>query len=313
VTVLFTWNCAIKSPLDPEGENIGAITRVPALGRKITSVCWSPDGEQIAYAEQNGDGVWGIYVFHVTTRTTSVLREFDQGHRIYDLDWSPDKTQIVYSEAVGDDSFLGATAYPAGSNDVVEFQSCQYVTFFYSCLHSPSWSPNGTRLALLVFESPSLPGPCGSGGQISVLNVGSLGCEPHTAWQADDGNGGLRWAKAGNRVAYHYIDDPTPYWHIAIQDLDDNSIVAATGGATNDMFPDWQSTGENLVFVSDRGGGSDVWVVDSGGARAPLQLTFDGSPKSCPRWSPVADTVCYVVEGAVNFEIRIVELPAIAR
>lgn len=72
------------------------------------------------------------------------------------------------------------------------------------------------------------------------------------------------------------------------------SLLTTQGGHT----PSWSSDGNQIVFMSERSGNQDIWVIDSDDY-AELngtihQLTFDTGNDHHPAWSPVDDRIAFV-------------------
>src|SRR4051794_20444190 len=47
-----------------------------------------------------------------------------------------------------------------------------------------------------------------------------------------------------------------------------------------------------IVFVSDRGGTSDLWVMNADGS-SPVQLTNDAVSERSPKWSPDGSKIAF--------------------
>jgi len=72
-----------------------------------------------------------------------------------------------------------------------------------------------------------------------------------------------------------------------------NGQRALTSGNGNDRWPSWSGDGEWLVFVSDRSGNPDLWVVSWKGG-TPVQLTFDPADDVQPDWSADGNTIVFL-------------------
>ena len=58
--------------------------------------------------------------------------------------------------------------------------------------------------------------------------------------------------------------------------------LVAGGGSVNQM--QWSPDGSKIAFVSDRGGTSDIWVIDAAGG-APRQVENWPGYEGSPAWS----------------------------
>ncbi len=73
-----------------------------------------------------------------------------------------------------------------------------------------------------------------------------------------------------------------------------------------DVSPSWSPNGKQLVFVSDRAGRPDLYIMKIGKNKAK-RLTFEGSYNADPDWSPRGDQIVYIsrVDGFFQvFRIR---------
>jgi serine/threonine-protein kinase len=81
------------------------------------------------------------------------------------------------------------------------------------------------------------------------------------------------------------------------------------GGATTPVDPEWRVLpaaagnwsglavspgGDRIVTTDGTGGGSQLWVKDTGSDAPPTRITFDGDFNVRPRWSPTGDTIFYI-------------------
>ncbi len=65
-----------------------------------------------------------------------------------------------------------------------------------------------------------------------------------------------------------------------------------TSGPKTDNCPRWSPDGSKLAFVSDRGGGRQIWVMPTTGGEA-LQATKMRRGASNPNWSPDGTRICF--------------------
>lgn len=109
------------------------------------------------------------------------------------------------------------------------------------------------------------------------------GGEPLVVATVDDGDTAT-WALDCRRLAFSRRDDATGARTIHVVTLASGETESITDGPT-DAAPDWSATADRLVFTSDRGGDTDVIVLDlvDGSER---QLTDNTVSDTGPRWSP---------------------------
>jgi len=76
------------------------------------------------------------------------------------------------------------------------------------------------------------------------------------------------------------------------QDAGVASLELVSTFSGSHRWPSLSPDGGRLAFVSDDGGTPQVWVKNLA-AGEPVQLTFDDSPASRPRWSAAGDRIVY--------------------
>jgi Tol biopolymer transport system component len=87
------------------------------------------------------------------------------------------------------------------------------------------------------------------------------------------------------------------------------TYTPVTGPGFNDMHPSFSPTGQQIVFASNRSGGSQLFVTTWSGSSwgAPAQLTSGGGTKANPCWSPNGLHIAYEVTSGGNAELWVVE------
>lgn len=169
------------------------VTSLPVTGERPFPV-WSPDGSRIAYMIAGGVGGAGIGLIKPdgTNNTVIPLTGFDgvSGR----VAWSPDGTQIAFAGTLvfGTQNIFALQVQGGGLTSLTNNASTDFVAFES---HSPAWSPDGTRIAMICTESRDEPGqPTVSfarlcvktlGGGTSVLAESSQVNFQHPAWSRD--------------------------------------------------------------------------------------------------------------------------------
>jgi Tol biopolymer transport system component len=172
--------------VNPDGTD--AVDLTPAIVGEAAWPAWSPDGSQVAFGMYSDPGHEGIWVMNADGSSMRQLTD-DGG---LSPAWSPDGTRIVYSVYTGLVTMFadghhrqvimrkigvaGAEFSPDGStiaysdgNSIWEVQRTgrnpHRVTSGGYGDTSPSWSPDGTRIAFgRVWPAPArtTSGTCGS-------------------------------------------------------------------------------------------------------------------------------------------------------
>ncbi len=99
------------------------------------------------------------------------------------------------------------------------------------------------------------------------------------------------WAPDCRRIAVSLRDDTTGAQAIRLLTLDASdapSLDTDVAGAS----PDWSPTGDVVVFAGDRGGDTDIVVLDLADG-SERQLTDNTVGDTGPRWSPAGDHIAW--------------------
>lgn len=129
---------------------------------------------------------------------------------------------------------------------------------------SPSWSPDGHKLAYVSFERFR-----------SEIYIADLRTGRRELISAMPGiNGAPAWSPDGSKIALVLSRENTPKIHI--MDLANHRMQQVTDGYSIDTEPRWYPDGRSLVFTSNRGGQPQLYRLTLGDNRVQ-RLTFSGN------------------------------------
>ena len=154
-------------------------------------------------------------------------------------------------------------------------------------LLSPSWSPDGKRLAYVSFEhnnnSSIYIQDLGTGSRERVASFRGINSAP--AFSPDGRRLALTLSRSGNPEIY-------------VMDLGSKALTQLTNQFGIDTEPTWSADGSTIYFVSDRGGRPQVYSVPASGGSA-TRVTFQGNYNASPSVS-FDDRKIAVAQGAGN-------------
>jgi TolB protein len=161
---------------------------------------------------------------------------------------------------------------------------------------SPSWSPDGTRLAYVSFE--------GKRPAIYSQDIASGRREKLTGFQGL--NGAPAFSPDGRKLAMTLSKDGNP--EIYVMDLQTKNLQRITNHWAIDTEPSWSPDGRSLIFTSDRGGGPQIYRADVTNPEGLKRLTFEGKYNSRPRFSPDGRKLYFVHQRGGNFRLASMDI-----
>lgn len=157
---------------------------------------------------------------------------------------------------------------------------------------SPSWSPDGSRLAYVSFEkkrSMVFIQEVKTGERIRLAEFDGLNSAP--AWSPDSKKIALTLSKDGNPEIY-------------IFDLATSNVRRLTNHTAIDTEPSWAPDGNSLVFTSGRSGKAQIYQIPVTGGAAK-RLTFSGSYNAGASFSPDGRTLALITNQGNGYKVGI--------
>ncbi|MDD5321131.1 MAG: Tol-Pal system beta propeller repeat protein TolB [Methylococcales bacterium] len=162
-------------------------------------------------------------------------------------------------------------------------------------LMSPSWSPDGKKMAYVSFEKKS------AAIYVQTLATG----ERKRVAEFPGINGAPAWSPDGTRLALTLSKDGSP--DIYILNLASNTLTKLTKSFAIDTEPAWSPDGSSIVFTSDRGGKPQLYIVPSQGGQEK-RLTFSGDYNARASFSPDGKSIAMVHGNGNDYRIAVMEL-----
>lgn len=231
-----------------------------------SSPSWSPDLSKITYAAELPDGNVDVFVVEVATGEKAQITS-DPG-RDTGPTFSPDGTKIAFSSDRNGAETSIFVMNPDGSDPV-------QLTFHDDRDSSPDWSPDGERI---VFRRRS-------NGNSDIWTMDADGSSQSFLVGGPGGEFDPDWSPDGTTVAF--ISDENGDFDIwtfpaeGIITIGAPPSVAAAGATRitdhpgNEEYPEWTPDGEFMLFMADRHGVPDVWMMRSDGSdQSALLFTY---------------------------------------
>ena len=161
---------------------------------------------------------------------------------------------------------------------------------------SPSWSPDGTRLAYVSFEQKKAVVYVQSlmtGQYQAVANYWGSNSAP--TWSPDGRTLAVVLSKEGGSQIYFISTDGK------------GQPRRMTNSSAIDTEPNFSPDGELLLFTSDRGGSPQIYGMPAAGGD-PRRLTFEGSYNVTPRVSPDGKSFTFIQRNGGRFNVAVQDM-----
>ena len=201
-------------------------------------------------------------------------------------------TRVAYVTEVrnadGEARYALSVADVDGHNESVILDSARPVM-------SPSWSPDGKKLAYVSFESDQ--------PRIFIQDIATGERERIASFPGI--NGAPAFSPDGRHLAMTLSKDGNP--EIYVMHLRTRRLRRITSNVAIDTEPSWSPDGKSLVFTSDRGGKPQIYRATVEGGR-PERITFEGSYNARAVYSPDGAKLALVHRDEGRYRIGLLDL-----
>ena len=166
-------------------------------------------------------------------------------------------------------------------------------------LISPSWSPDGTKLAYVSFEKkkPIIYVQSLTSGSREIL-ANYKGNNSAPAWSPDGSKLAIVLTYGANSQIYTISSSGS-------------GLKQITKSSAIDTEPAFSPDGSMIYFSSDRGGKPQIYKVPADGGSAgsnPSRVTFEGNYNVSPRFSPDGKSLAYIRNDGGKFKVAMQDL-----
>lgn len=160
---------------------------------------------------------------------------------------------------------------------------------------SPAWSPDGTKVAYVSFESKK-----------PVVYVQDLVTRQRTQVANFKGsNSAPSWSPDGRQIAIALAREGLT--QVYVVNSDGSSLRRLTNTDGIDTEPQFSADGSSIYFTSDRSGGPQIYKMSASGGNAQ-RVTFSGTYNISPRVSPDGKTLAYISRRNGSFQLYALDL-----
>jgi Tol biopolymer transport system component len=261
-----------------------------------SNAAWSPDGTKIvfmSYGASPSPETSEIFVMNADGSGQTRLTNNPAGD--FDPVWSPDGSKILFESdrdvpAEVEDVTLEIYVMNADGSGQTRLTNNGVSEF------DPTWSPNGSKI---LFESDR-----DGDSEVYVMNPDGTAQTNLTNNDAQEED--PEWSPDGSKIVFESNRDETDRTEIYVMNANGSGQTRLTNNTFEDYLADccyqresWSPDGSKLVFLSDRDGDFEIFVMSADGG-GQTKLTSNTAGDWDPAWSPDGTRIVFESERDFN-------------
>ena len=272
----------------------------------LTSLMVCVDAQARIVFMSDRDGNREIYVMDINggnQRRLTNNRDADSSPS-----WSPDGKRIAFaSDREGRVNIHGIPTYDICVMDA-NGENRRNLTNNPSNDSSPSWSPDGKRIAFASDRRGPLL-------YFDIYVMDADGGNQQRLTKNHHADGSPSWSPDSKRIVFsarregHFENKFGITYEIYVMDADGGNQQRLTENRKNDWHPSWSPDGKRIVFASDRKGdleNFDIYMMDADGGNQQ-NLTNNRVDDGSPSWSPDGERIAFSSKREGNYEIYVMD------
>ena len=257
------------------------------------------------------DGNPEIYVMDVDGNNARNLT--NNPGKDFQPSWSPDGKRIAFMSD-RDGHVHAIHGWPTSEIYVMDADggNLQNLTNNPSDDTSPSWSPDGKRIAFASWDGKFIEFVVDF--EIYAMDADGDNLQNLTNNPNDDRF--PSWSPDGKRIVFsserpgHFRGKAGITSEIYVMDADGGNQQRLTNNRQNDTSPSWSPDSKRIAFSSDRRGdfeNFEIYVMDTDGGNQQ-KLTNNRGDDSSPSWSPDGERIAFYSRRDGNAEIYVMDV-----